>query len=1274
MENDLIFSGVSPVIIDTNGSVDDIYAPISTRSADINLVSDSILDDLYTAGKDDIMVEIEYNKALYDLTVYMTDHGGVETESGGTNADWFEVQDKKLFYTNILGEFCYNKWEQFCLVYEPVNKVWIQVAYVFPGSGPSDIHAVAANRYFDDGDHWYRIYNNNYTWELRLDGTTVIPSQWTDGETTGSFSWDTISAYNVIHLLDGTIEILWGTDRYRWDKTSRIWVKLTPYSTDRDKTYTTIKGYRHLVCATKGGRKVDAVIVEGVDGDEDWVAEMRPRENKVNLMARLDSSADKENVFADDSGNLYCVKSSGEIWVWVWINNGVWEKWLTIGGSEARTGTFRYRYTIPPYNGDGSRHVVGFTRDSDGKMLSVTLSGLTPPRFTVRKVFRGYERTGRWNGYGTPNTYSQELSQNLDTITVTAIDPLAVLKYVTVDKILPSKGVMSYGEILGSVLAYVNPGYDDGDGNLDQVCNLLVERCVSYGGEYDGSNGLLDLRCQVSNFWDESGKAMTAHEVVSEMLRLFCLRIMWDSDGFWIYSLNNTTTDARTFDTYEVYSDGHIVKDGTRTRGNRVYELETDFISNNVSVPVLDITQTYDKVTAVASTSVPNHSRTAFDLVDYNDRDMYDFGWLNVQTNKTKGYVKETRMVSPRPGQSHPVTVITRLTDDRWLYVWNGVYANPEFNLEPDAVGADINWHLNINKAYEYLTGQNGNPDGTGSVLNFYGASVNPTGTGKSQTDEKSVELKKKITAYAPDNGIPAEFLEGTDLVWRWAVTGLNRGEITKQDLDNPAWGVDKPEGKSERIVYHQEYSGVTLSSTDDTLLNISLSKSFSRTGIDIPIDIMQDNTWSAGSSTADVGYFPASWNASNVKVDSDYFVKYATGGAGSSCYPVWDETRIDAYVRLSDGSWLQFTGKDWVRDRGDHNLPFYLGKMMTYQNLYHTEFRYNCIRSAVDTNSFIDSPKYSLGDEDYVFYYDKSGGVKEKESDDVVRCPSVKSQGISWIADCSDGNLSIRLPYVDDPGATVYVDIYNSSMLGMTGIDGNHTWNHGVSSENLFKGEGQNVALGIVPALVRFLPANISHVKAEHIDLSVTVTVPSGNLGQMFDESDIRYHIDSHKGYVEEYSIPEFKVNTRNAHVARSLSYLLVNNKEADPGEFIINSKGARPEAYTLQAHYDWLTRIRRKYTKTIKFLDDLDGQGRMKAGNALTLINSPEVSGNDLLVAGDSWDLKSHRHTVSAIEAQDLDVDRIEDVQADEIPRKARAERYNYPSAGSRRGGVRK
>ena len=87
MENDLIFSGVSPVIIDTNGSVDDIYAPISTRSADINLVSDSILDDLYTAGKDDIMVEIEYNKALYDLTVYMTDHGGVETESGGTNAD-----------------------------------------------------------------------------------------------------------------------------------------------------------------------------------------------------------------------------------------------------------------------------------------------------------------------------------------------------------------------------------------------------------------------------------------------------------------------------------------------------------------------------------------------------------------------------------------------------------------------------------------------------------------------------------------------------------------------------------------------------------------------------------------------------------------------------------------------------------------------------------------------------------------------------------------------------------------------------------------------------------------------------------------------------------------------------------------------------------------------------------------------------------------------------------------------------------------------------------
>ena len=75
MENDLKFAGASPVIIDQNGSTDEIYAPISTSSSDITIVSEHILDDLYTPDKDDIQVEISYDRALYNYEYTLVEAG-----------------------------------------------------------------------------------------------------------------------------------------------------------------------------------------------------------------------------------------------------------------------------------------------------------------------------------------------------------------------------------------------------------------------------------------------------------------------------------------------------------------------------------------------------------------------------------------------------------------------------------------------------------------------------------------------------------------------------------------------------------------------------------------------------------------------------------------------------------------------------------------------------------------------------------------------------------------------------------------------------------------------------------------------------------------------------------------------------------------------------------------------------------------------------------------------------------------------------------------------
>lgn len=1289
MENDLKFAGASPVIIDQNGSTDEIYAPISTSSSDITIVSDHILDDLYTPDKDDIQVEISYDRALYYLvpesiikdgeveqtTGYAIDLGGSYRPPTYDPILRVEADDSHTFFVNKNGVLCYNGrvsdrihtagyTYNVRLYYDYEDEIWKKFE---SQQGSTGIEACSSSNSFYDSNHFY--IKSGYTGRLWIDGdsTQEILSQWTDGTTTEILAWDDHSMKDIIHLNNGDIEYIGDSapnqERYRWNSTTQIWEKKPNY-TINGVQINSIDGRNHFICKSEYNRDVDVIMI--YYQDEGWIAKMYPENGTLELFIKMpDVGFNSSNVFTDDRGNVY--KFIGNtVYIYSFMNNGEWLEFAELPRH------YTTCYEIPAH-GNTKKKVVLYQRSP-----AVTLSDITPPKYKTRKEYTGqYLPVMKWQGYATPNMYSQEVTQNLDSIGVTAIDPISILKYVTVDHIFSDRGLLSYAEILGLVLSYVST--DDHDLSV-----LLVEDCVSYGGQYNGTNGLLDLRCQISNFWDESGKAMTAYDMIGEMLRPFCMRLTYDDHNrFILYNINNTTDSYRHFSYYNFLGDGTLKPTSyDLIYRNEIYELSEDFISHNVSTPTMEINNTYDKVTAVASTSTPDHSNTVFDLVNYSDRDMYDYGWLNVQTNKSKGYIKETRMITIRPGQSHPTTVIAPVTEDKWFYIWNGVYANPEYNLEPTTVGTNIDWYLNINKAYEYRDGTTGNPDGTGSILNFFGGANNPTATGKTQAKEKGVEIKKKITSYAPDNGTPLEFLETEDINWTYSYGGSIGGVLSKNNPNNVKFGTERSSSNSTRIVYHQEYKNVALSSIDDNVVNISLSKTFSRTGIDVPINIMSNNTatdkqWGAGGrlNSANSDYFPDCWNSTNVKVDSTYFIKYSTGGIGTSCRPVWDYIRVDLYVQLSDGTYLQFNGKDWVRDGGNHSLPFYLGKMITYQNLFHNEFRYNVIRSSADTSSFSDTPKYTLGDEDYVFYYDKKYGVSEKETKEYSKCPPLKDQGISWIADCSEGSLSIRLPYVDDPGAKVFIDIYNSALLGMTGMDSHlYGGTYGVGKETFYYATTDATTpttpnFREIPTYIRFMPVNASYIKAEHLDLSVSISVSSSNLGQMFDESDIKYYLDSHKGYVEEYDIPDFKVNTKNSYVGQSYSYLMYNNSIADPGEFINNVVGARPEAYTVQAYYNWLTKIRKRYYKTIKYFDDLDENSKVKKGNTMLFLKSPEVSDNDLMVVADSWDLKTHRHSISAIEAQDLLVEDVEDVQADEIPRKARAERFNLPTAVTRR-----
>ena len=724
-----------------------------------------------------------------------------------------------------------------------------------------------------------------------------------------------------------------------------------------------------------------------------------------------------------------------------------------------------------------------------------------------------------------------------------------------------------------------------------------------------------------------------------------------------------------------------------------------DWKSNNTETATIEIGSTYNSVFAVASTSIPKYSYMVTDRVKYEDKDKYDIGQLNVQRNKTKGYMMSQT--------TFPQSII-KDENDYWFYLWNGVYTDADYELV--SYLQLVNGWLNINKAYEYLNGTAGNPTDYGSILNFYGGANNPTATGREATD-KPVEVKSRITAYAPDNGVPPEFLELTELAWSFDsnyrdVDGqpVFDPQLTKSDTSKTEFGTDIS-SNTERVIYHQEYENVILNGLNSQSIDINIKQSYSRTGIDVPVDILSNNTAANNYfilldpldgdvyyrpiiKTANVNYFPKLWNWDNVKVDDMYFHRYTTNH-DNRITEVWDRRRIDVYINRGEGnSILHFNGKEWVEENTFNPAnSFYLMKLMNYSDLYHTEYSYNVIETA-DYNPLNPNAggHYSLTEDTWGYQVDANGGVVEGSENYNRTCPPYKSDGniwSQWIESCGEGKLSLVLPTLENSVADVIVDVNSSSLLGITG--GSMVFStHVVPVYYAYEGTGkitpeggdpydvtlseQNIGdmygtIGVCPdngASIDFVPANVSYVKGEHLDLNISMDVPESNLGQMFSQSDIKYVIDKHNDYDEKYQMPDFKMNTYNQLVNDSFSYILFNSQKAEPDEFVIHGLAVRPECYTVQAYMNWLSTIRKSYNKTILPLK----VGKIFS-NFKTFIKSPEVGSNRLMVVSDSWDVKSDRHRISAIEANGLNVNTVSSYSVFELPRKARNERWNYPTA---------
>lgn len=907
-----------------------------------------------------------------------------------------------------------------------------------------------------------------------------------------------------------------------------------------------------------------------------------------------------------------------------------------------------------------SRHLLTDLYSSDKQEIKVKVEKVNKTDSTTTNLFEGYL---------TPNTYSQTLSPNLDNIDMTAIDPVSMLKYLYIDDILEKSKTISMGELIARALAAVKIDIDE----------LWIEDNL----KYDGTKTLVDMLVQTNNFWDEGGDGMTMYAAVGECLRLFGYTLVFTGDKYMIYSVmtdHTFGTTYRDFIRYRIYDggvlSGAIGRPQIKKSNFHFIHSEGDWTTIDDS-PSLSIDNTYDRISGVASTKIPNYSFTAFDMISSEERDKYDVGDLNIAKNKIKGYNSSGELVS----------------DDEWFYIWNGVYINPDFGL--DIEGGNVNGYANINGAYEYMTGQTGHPTASGGILNFYGTDDNPVGTGRDPEQERVVEVKECITVFAPDNGLAPEFLEKDDLKWDFT-GGYSDGDgensydvestCVKQNSSDAKYGVNC-DGVEDAVSYSQKYENITISKDAEQTLVIDLSQSYSRTGINQNITIsnysdITNKTFTIvndgdGENTGNTfaklrsgtAYtYPWTWQCDNVTVDYGYFSKYSFSGSTSDAplKEVWDKRKVILFVQLMDGTKYQFNGKDWVETEyiTDTNA-FYLWKLMNYGKIFGEEFRYDIIQCG-------DGNRFSLNEDGFIYYTDSKGGVyKSGESGTKHTIKYYGAPGNDWLKyvdDISEGTLSIILPAVDAVNATVQCDIYHSSLLGTTGNSSHgapgNTY-HIIRYKVTQSGADNSGEVAGEAVEIYWAPINATYIKAEHLNIDISLSVPESNLGQMFGESDIKYQTAPSKKFRESFDTPSFLVNTKHPIVSQSHSYVIVGNSLADPNKFSIgwqSSKIAcRPENYVMQGYKNYWGTIRKSYTRVLV---------PHKAGfsNCLCYIEAPDIpddgNGRWLMVLSDQHDVKTNRHTITAIEDYGLTVKEIQNYTVIELPRKSRNPRFDLPS----------
>ena len=95
-------------MININGRADDIYAPIKTTSCDVNIVSNKILDDLYTPAKNGVVMTVIRQTPKKEYRVVYDKIGSVKSFQSSSDIDEnYTIYHRGLFFTDINDDYLF---------------------------------------------------------------------------------------------------------------------------------------------------------------------------------------------------------------------------------------------------------------------------------------------------------------------------------------------------------------------------------------------------------------------------------------------------------------------------------------------------------------------------------------------------------------------------------------------------------------------------------------------------------------------------------------------------------------------------------------------------------------------------------------------------------------------------------------------------------------------------------------------------------------------------------------------------------------------------------------------------------------------------------------------------------------------------------------------------------------------------------------------------------------------------------------------------------------